>query len=84
MQRISFSPSSPAAGDTIEVCYDFDGLPYDSVTIQIGWAPSGCGVSSVVLKRDDPCADVASCEAAIVADLKDEPPASPTLTVTFS
>lgn len=50
MQRISIDPSSPKAGSTYKVCYDFSGLPSNvtSVTLHIYNAPPQPGDPQVV------------------------------------
>ena len=78
-QRISISPSPPKAGDTAEVCYDFDGLSITTGQLKITWDLIGgtTKVETITVTADSPCSTVtvpANAGLFLISDLSGNSP----------
>ena len=58
-QRITISPNPPVAGQQLEICYDFTGMPgTSSATLNIDWTPDSVPSTSVEVTAEEPCVTI--------------------------
>lgn len=70
--RITVTPERPEPGKDMVICYDFDGLEFVSVTLDIDWTPSSCTPTSVTVSvASGACTTITTCEDGVSCTISD-------------